>query len=218
MRASAAAARSTPAAAPTSARPPGRHRAACAASPAARAGTSPPWSDPDRSAGRARSRAGSRAAPGLAAERGAQAIHDQERWAAPPRHEPQRPETVLRKRAWPDPLAIGALPRRVLGRDRQKAATPAPDHRALVERADDLRRLGVDQARGIELLVRVVLVSPAVLASRWPSPALVTCRRSSVLSPRPASRVPLATARSISRSSSCMSAWSERASVAASFM
>ena len=33
---------------------------------------------------------------------------------------------------------------------------------ALVERADDLRRLGVHQARGIELPVRVVLVAPAV--------------------------------------------------------
>ena len=39
---------------------------------------------------------------------------------------------------------------------------PAPDHRALVERADDLRRLGVDQARGVEPPIRVVIVAPAV--------------------------------------------------------
>jgi hypothetical protein len=32
----------------------------------------------------------------------------------------------------------------------------------LIERADDLGRLGVDQASGVELLVRVVLVAPAV--------------------------------------------------------
>jgi hypothetical protein len=32
------------------------------------------------------------------------------------------------------------------------------------------------------------------LSSLWPSPALATCRRSSVLSLRPGSRVPLATA------------------------
>ena len=69
-------------------------------------------------------------------------------------HEPQRPEAVLRERARADPLAVGSLPRRVLSRDRKKAPAPTPDHRALVERADDLRCLGVDQARGVELLVR----------------------------------------------------------------
>ena len=55
----AAAARSTPAAAPTSARPRGPRRAASAASPAARAGTSPPWSDPGRCAAPDRWHAGS---------------------------------------------------------------------------------------------------------------------------------------------------------------
>jgi hypothetical protein len=69
---------------------------------------------------------------------------------------------MLRKRARADPLAAGALPRRVLGRDREKAAAPAPDHCALIEPADDLRRPAVDQARGVELLVWVVLVAPAV--------------------------------------------------------
>ncbi len=44
----AAAARSAPAAVQTSARPPAPRRAAFASSPAARAGTSPPWSNPDR--------------------------------------------------------------------------------------------------------------------------------------------------------------------------
>ena len=44
----------------------------------------------------------------------------------------------------------------------RKRPRPAPDHRALVEGTDDLRRLGVDQARRIELLVRVVPVPPAV--------------------------------------------------------
>ena len=44
-----------------------------------------------------------------------------------------------------------------------------------------------------------------------------TWRRSSVLRLRPPSRVPLATARSISRRSACMSAWSERAIIAVSF-
>ena len=43
-------------------------------------------------------------------------------------------------------------------------------------------------------------------------------RRSSVLRPRPASRVPIAAARSILRSSTCMSAWTERARVAVSFI
>ena len=58
--------------------------------------------------------------------------------------------------------SLQADPRRVLCRDRKKAPAPGPDHRALVERADDLRRFGIDQARRIELLVRVVLVPPAV--------------------------------------------------------
>ena len=69
---------------------------------------------------------------------------------------------VLQERARADPLAIGALRGRVLGRDREKAPAPAPDHRARIERPDDLRRLRVDQARGIQLLVREVLVAPAV--------------------------------------------------------
>jgi hypothetical protein len=54
------------------------------------------------------------------------------------------------------------LPRRVLGRDSEKASTLAPDHRAVVECADDLRRFGVHQACRIEPLVRVVPVPPAV--------------------------------------------------------
>ena len=63
--------------------------------------------------------------------------------------------------------------------------------------------------------VRVVLGSRQLLASRWPSPALVTCRRPSVFSPRPAWRVPLLTARSMSRTSACRSAWSDRVIVVA---
>src|SRR5688500_13417898 len=69
---------------------------------------------------------------------------------------------MLRESARADSLAIGSLLRRVLGRDREKASAPAPDQRALVESADDLRRLGVDQARRVELLVRVVSFAPAV--------------------------------------------------------
>jgi hypothetical protein len=69
---------------------------------------------------------------------------------------------VFRKVTRADPLAVGPFSRRVLGRDRKKAAALASDQRALVKRPDDLRRLGVDQARGVELLVRVVLVPPAV--------------------------------------------------------
>jgi hypothetical protein len=38
----------------------------------------------------------------------------------------------------------------------------APDQRTLVERADDLPRLGVDQIRCVETLVRVMPVAPAV--------------------------------------------------------
>ena len=155
--------------------------------------------------------------PALATERSSQAIDDQERRSALPRHEPEWAETVLREGARADPPAIGALPRRVLGRDREKAPAPAPDHRALVECADDLRRLGVDQARGIELLVRVMLVAPAV-GEPLAEPGAPTCRRSSVLSPRPASRVPVVTARSMLRSSACMSACRERARAATNFM
>jgi hypothetical protein len=69
---------------------------------------------------------------------------------------------VLREGARPDPLAVGSFLRCVLGRDREKAAAPTPDHRAFVESTDDLRGLGIDQARGVELPVRVVLVAPAV--------------------------------------------------------
>jgi hypothetical protein len=152
---------------------------------------------------------------GLPAVRGAQSVHHKGRRPAGPRYEPEQPETVLRKGARADPPAIGSLPWRVLSRDREKAPALAPDHRALVECADDLRRLRVDQARGIQALVRECL-SRQLLASRWPSPALATWRRSSVL--RPASRVPLATARSISRSSACMPACRERVSVAANLM
>ena len=69
---------------------------------------------------------------------------------------------MLRKGARTDPPAVGSAPRRVFGRDRKEAPTLAPDHRTLVERANDLRRFGVDQTRRIELPVRVVLVPPAV--------------------------------------------------------
>jgi hypothetical protein len=79
----------------------------------------------------------------------------------PSRHEPERSETVLREGARADSPAVGALPRRVLGRDREEASSLAPNDRTLVERSDDLRRFGVDQARGVELLVRAVLVAPA---------------------------------------------------------
>jgi Recombinase zinc beta ribbon domain len=44
---------------------------------------------------------------GLPAERGAQAVHDQERGAIRAKHEPERPETMLRKRAQADPLTFG---------------------------------------------------------------------------------------------------------------
>jgi hypothetical protein len=69
---------------------------------------------------------------------------------------------VLREGARTDSAAIGALPGCVLGRDREKAPTPAPDHRALIKRPDDLRRLRVHQARAVELPVRVVPVAPGV--------------------------------------------------------
>jgi hypothetical protein len=100
--------------------------------------------------------------PGLPAERGAQAVHHKQRGPALPRHEPKQPEAVLREGARADPPAVGSLPRCVLGRDREKAPAPAPDHSTVIKGADDLRRFGVDQARGVELLVRVVLVAPAV--------------------------------------------------------
>jgi len=87
---------------------------------------------------------------GLTAERSPEPIHDQKRWAAWPRHEPQRSETVLREGARADPPAVGALPRRVLGRNREKAPTLAPNDRALVERANDLRCLRVDEARCVQ--------------------------------------------------------------------
>ena len=159
----AAAARSAPAAAPTSARPPGRRRAASTASPAARAGTSPtvvrPW--PLRRSALGGAPEASQL-PGLPAERGAQAIHDQERRPALPRHEPSGPKRcsgkVLGLIRLPSVPFLGAFSVGIA----RKRPRLAPDHRALVERADDLRRLGVDQARGVELLVRVVLVAPAV--------------------------------------------------------
>jgi hypothetical protein len=69
---------------------------------------------------------------------------------------------MLREGARTDSLAINASPRRVPGRDREKASARAPNNGALIESADDLRRFGVDQARSVELLVRVVLVAPAV--------------------------------------------------------
>jgi hypothetical protein len=81
---------------------------------------------------------------GLAAELGAETVDDQERWPTGSRDQAKRPEAMLGEVARANTPAIGALPRRVLGRDRQKAPAPAADHRALVERADDLRRLGVD--------------------------------------------------------------------------
>jgi hypothetical protein len=62
-----------------------------------------------------------------------------------------------------------------------------------------------------------VLVARAV-GHPPPEPALVIWRLSSVLRLRPASRVPLLTARSMSRSSACMSARSERVVAAASFI
>jgi hypothetical protein len=100
--------------------------------------------------------------PGLAVERGTQAIHHQKRRSAWSRHESEWSKPVLREGARADPLTIGALPRCVLGRDRQKAPAVAADHGALVERPYDLRRLRVNQARSVELLVRVVPVAPAV--------------------------------------------------------
>jgi hypothetical protein len=66
-------------------------------------------------------------------------------------------KTVLGEGARTDPLAIGAFPRCVVGRDRETVPAFAPDQRTLVECTDDLRRLGVDQARGAQALVRVVL-------------------------------------------------------------
>jgi len=46
------------------------------------------------------------------------------------------------------------------GRDREEAALPGPDHRALVERADDLRCFGVDQSRRVQAAIVVVPVAP----------------------------------------------------------
>jgi hypothetical protein len=46
--------------------------------------------------------------------------------------------------------------------DREEAAALAPDHRTLVKGTDNLRRRGVDQACGVQLLVPVVLVAPTV--------------------------------------------------------
>jgi hypothetical protein len=99
---------------------------------------------------------------GLAADRAPKPIHDQQRRPTPSRHKPEWPEAMLGERARADPLAVRALSGRVLGRDREEAPALAPDQRTLVKRADDLRRLGVDQARGVELPVRVVPVAPAV--------------------------------------------------------
>jgi hypothetical protein len=99
---------------------------------------------------------------GRAAERGAQLVHHQERRSGWSRHEPERPETVLGEGARADAPAVDSLPWCVLGRDRENAAALAPDHRALVEGTDDLWRLGVDQACSVQLIVRKVLVAPAV--------------------------------------------------------
>jgi hypothetical protein len=73
------------------------------------------------------------------------ASHDQERYSAWSRHEPQRPEPVLRESARVDSLAIGAPTRRVLSRDREKAAAPTPLRLAL-----DDEGLAAD----LELIVR----------------------------------------------------------------
>jgi hypothetical protein len=66
----------------------------------------------------------------------------------------------------------------------------------------------VNQARGVELPVRVVLVAPAVgeplsQAGARDLPAKLGPEAAAAF------RVPLVTARSISRSSACMWAWSE---------
>jgi len=153
----------------------------------------------------------------LATQRSAGPVHHQERRAAWPRHKPEQPEPMLREGARADPPAVGSLPRRVLGRDRKKASSFAPDQRAFVERADDLRRLGIDQARGVELLVRVVPVPPAV-GEPLAEPGARNRAADSVLRRRPASRVPVAMARSMSRSSARKSACREWATVEANFM
>ena len=72
----------------------------------------------------------------------------------------------------------------------RKRPRPAPDHRTLVKRANDLRRFGVNQARSVELPVRVVLIVPAV---RQPlaQPGAGHLPAELGLRPRPASRVPL---------------------------
>jgi hypothetical protein len=80
-----------------------------------------------------------------------------------PRHEPEQPEAMLRKRAralirLPSVPFLGAFSVGITRkRPRLLRITPA-----LVERADNLRGLGVDQARPIELPVRVVIVAPAI--------------------------------------------------------
>jgi hypothetical protein len=71
---------------------------------------------------------------------------------------PNRSQKTLRLIRLPSVPFLGAF----LIRDREKAPTPAPDHRALIKRPDDLRRLRVHQARAVELPVRVVPVAPAV--------------------------------------------------------
>jgi hypothetical protein len=52
--------------------------------------------------------------------------------------------------------------RRALAREHRLRPLLVSDQRTLLEREDDVRRLGVHKARSIQLLVRVVPVAPAV--------------------------------------------------------
>jgi hypothetical protein len=87
----------------------------------------------------------------------------------------------------------------------------------LIEPADDLRHLRVDQARRIELLVRIVLVAPAVgetLVEAAARDLMAQLGRQTAAGLAGAA----ATASLISRSSACMSAGSERVMLPVSFI
>jgi hypothetical protein len=89
---------------------------------------------------------------------------------------------------------------------------PAPSSEGM----DHLRAF-VDQARRVELLVRVGPVAPAV-GEPLAEPGARDLAAQLGLEPAAAPWVPLVTARSRSRSSACMSACRKRVIVAASFM
>jgi hypothetical protein len=94
---------------------------------------------------------------------------------------------------------------------------PCVNYRPFVEGAHDLWRLGVDQARSIQALGRVVPVAPAV---GEPLPETDARHLPAQLGPEAAAGRAgvFATLRSMSCSSACISACKERATVVTNFM